>query len=82
MAAASNLLLRASYGKGFRAPALADLDQPNFRTTTNNSFSDPIRCPITQSVDDCDLQFNSLRGGNSALKPERSDQYNVGVVWE
>jgi iron complex outermembrane receptor protein len=78
----SNLLVRASYGKGFRAPALADLDQPNFRTNTNNSFSDPIRCPITQSVNDCDLQFNSLRGGNPALKPERSDQYNVGVVWD
>ncbi|NDP43062.1 MAG: TonB-dependent receptor [Aromatoleum sp.] len=78
----SNLLVRGSYGKGFRAPALADISQPNFRTNTNNSFSDPIRCPVTASGNDCDLQFNSQRGGNPSLKPERSDQYNAGVVWD
>jgi len=76
------ILLRASWGKGFRAPTLFDLDQPDYTTNTNNSFDDPIRCPITGSVLDCQLQFNSLRGGNPALKPERSTQYSVGGVWE
>ena len=77
-----SFLIRGSYGKGFRAPALADLFQPQFRTNTNNSFDDPIRCPVTGSIGDCNLQFNSLRGGNPALTPEKSKQYNAGVVWE
>jgi iron complex outermembrane receptor protein len=76
------LLLRAAYGTGFRAPTLFDLVQPGYRTNTNNSFSDPLRCDITGGVNDCDLQYNSLRSGNSALKPERSTQYYVGGVWE
>ncbi len=77
-----SFLIRGSYGKGFRAPALADLFQPLLRTNTNNNFDDPVRCPVTGSVIDCNLQFNSLRGGNPNLKPEKSKQYNVGVVWE
>ena len=77
-----SFLIRGSYGDGFRAPALADLFQPLLKTNTNNSFDDPIRCPVTGSVIDCNLQFNSLRGGNPDLKPEKSKQYNVGVVWE
>ena len=75
-------LMRGSYGEGFRAPALADLFQPALETNTNNSFDDPVRCPVTQLVIDCNLQFNSLRGGNPHLKPEKSKQYNVGVVWQ
>ncbi len=78
----TSFLVRASYGEGFRAPALADLYQPLLKTNTNNSFDDPIRCPVTGAVNDCNLQFNSLRGGNPALKPETSKQYNVGLVWE
>ncbi|HEY2864260.1 MAG TPA: TonB-dependent receptor [Casimicrobiaceae bacterium] len=77
-----SFLMRGSYGTGFRAPALADLFQPPLRTNTNNNFDDPIRCPITGSIFDCNLQFNSLRGGNPNLKPEKSKQYNVGVVWQ
>jgi iron complex outermembrane receptor protein len=78
-----DLLVRGSYGTGFRAPTLFDLDQPIYITNTNNAFDDPIRCPVTgDTTFDCGLQFNSKRGGNSALKPERSSQYNVGVVWE
>jgi iron complex outermembrane receptor protein len=77
-----SFLARGSYGKGFRAPALADLFQPLLQTNTNNSFDDPVRCPVTGLVIDCNLQFKSLRGGNPTLKPEKSKQYNVGVVWQ
>ena len=79
---AKTLLLRGSYGKGFRAPTLSDLFQPTFITNTNNSWSDPIRCPVTDAVNDCNIQFNSQRGGNPSLKPERSTQWNGGVVWD
>ena len=77
-----NLLFRGSIGKGFRAPTLSDLFQPTLRTTTANAFDDPLRCPTTQSVFDCQLQFNALQGGNPALKPEKSTQYNYGVVYD
>jgi iron complex outermembrane receptor protein len=79
---ARNLLLRGSYGTGFRAPSLFDLFQPTYRTVTSNNFSDPARCPQTQSVFDCQLQFNSQRGGNANLQPERSQQANAGIVWD
>ena len=79
---AKSLLLRASFGTGFRAPSLFDLYQPTYRTVTSNNFSDPIRCPETQSVFDCQLQFNSQRGGNASLQPEQSEQANAGIVWD
>ena len=78
----SSFLLRGSYGTGFRAPTLSDLFNPQLRTNTNGSFSDPLRCPVTGSGNDCNLQFNSLRGGNPLLKPEKSNQYDVGAIWE
>jgi len=33
-------------------------------------------------VFDCNLQFNSQRGGNAALQPEKSHQWYMGLVWE
>ncbi|MDQ6618483.1 MAG: TonB-dependent receptor, partial [Pseudomonadota bacterium] len=76
------VLVRGAWGTGFRAPTLSDLYQPALFTNTNGSFDDPLRCPITQSVFDCNLQFNSQRGGNRALKPEKSDQWYAGIVFE
>ena len=78
----NQLLLRASYGKGFRAPGLDDLFTPQGRTNTGDSYSDPLRCPITNSALDCNLQLDRIFGGNRALKPERSTQYSAGLVWE
>jgi iron complex outermembrane receptor protein len=37
---------------------------------------------VTKSVFDCNLQFNSKRGGNSALTPEKSTNWTAGVVWD
>jgi iron complex outermembrane receptor protein len=77
-----DLLFRAAYGTGFRAPTLYDLFQPLLTTNTNGSFDDPLRCPTTQLGTDCNLQFNSRRGGNPALQPEKSKQTYAGLVWE
>lgn len=42
-----------------------------------------MRCPVTGSgATDCGLQFNTLTGGNPALKPELSEQASVGFVFE
>jgi iron complex outermembrane receptor protein len=76
------VLLRAAYGTGFRAPTLYDLFQPLLTTNTAGSHDDPIRCPVTQLVTDCNLQFNAKQGGNPNLQPEKSHQWYAGFVWE
>jgi iron complex outermembrane receptor protein len=76
-------LARASYGTGFRAPALPELFSPLVTTNTQPGLSDPVRCPITNDqVNDCVTQFVNVQGGNTQLKPEESTQYSVGAVWE
>jgi iron complex outermembrane receptor protein len=67
------LLLRGSLGSGFRAPTLDDLWTPQVLGTTA-AFSDP-------KTGQGSLQVNGLTGGNPDLKPEKSRQASVGVVW-
>jgi len=76
-----SLLLRTSWGTGFRAPPLYDLYTPpsHFRTFGQ---SDPVRCPVTRSPSDCEAEFDAVFGGNPALQPETSQHVNAGIVWE
>jgi len=76
-----SLLLRTSWGTGFRAPPLYDLYTPpsHFRSF---GLSDPVRCPVTHSPSDCEAEFDAVFGGNPALQPETSQQVNAGIVWE
>ncbi|MEJ1964850.1 MAG: TonB-dependent receptor [Gammaproteobacteria bacterium] len=76
------LLLRASYGKGFRAPSLTELYQPQTLGVTAPGLNDPARCATTGNSNDCGTQFNILIGGTPTLKPETSDNYTLGVVFE
>ena len=76
-----SLLLRTSWGTGFRAPTLPDLFTPATHSAAGE-FEDPIRCPITGYETDCAASANVVSGGNPNLKPETSEQFNVGVVWE
>jgi iron complex outermembrane recepter protein len=77
------LLLRTSWGTGFRAPTLYDLFTPLSRSAVfGASLHDPIRCPITRLPIDCDGVFASASGGNEALKPETSGQFGAGLIWQ
>jgi iron complex outermembrane receptor protein len=77
------LLLRGSYGTGFRAPTLSDLFQPGaIRAEATDPFDDPIRCPVTGADTDCQASFGAKDGGNPALQPEKSHQLNAGIVIE
>ncbi len=79
---AKALLLRASWGEGFRAPTLPDLYSQQF-TASTAGLSDPVRCPVTQSPADCEYaDFPVVYGGNPDLQPETSRQATAGVVWE
>jgi iron complex outermembrane receptor protein len=77
------LLLRASVGKGFRAPSLTDLYRP---VTQGNSATlvDPV-C-LAEDPDntptDCSDIWTTLNYSNAQLKPEKSRQYALGVVFE
>jgi iron complex outermembrane receptor protein len=81
------LLLRASWGTGFRAPTLYDLFTPLTQGAVfGTSLQDPVRCPVTGLPSDCPGQFGgafaSAAGGNRNLGPEKSEQVNAGIAWE
>jgi len=81
----SVLLLRASWGTGFRAPTLYDLHAPTSRAGIMvASLADPLRCNVTGLPEDCPgrffQNFVALQGGNPDLEPERSRQFGAGIV--
>ncbi len=81
--ATKSLLLRASYGKGFLAPSLYQLFTPNISSVTATGQSDPVRCPVTNDTGlDCATQFPITFGGNTSLKPEKSEHASAGLVFE
>lgn len=76
------LLLRASAGRGFRAPSLLDLHAPATTGVSPPGLNDPDRCPTTGSSLDCVTQFPITNGGNPNLKPEKSRNLTAGIVLE
>jgi iron complex outermembrane receptor protein len=76
------LLLRASAGTGFRAPSLSDLKRPTIFGTTAGILTDPQCVQQEGSIDTCTDQWNVERRSNPNLKPEKSRQFTLGVVFE
>ncbi len=76
-----SVLLRGSYGTGFKAASMLDIAQP----LVNAGFTaSSWNCPI-QHAEYCrpgKVQYNVLSGGNEDLKPETSEQFTIGVRWE
>jgi iron complex outermembrane recepter protein len=70
------ILVRASYGTGFRAPTLGNLWDPQL-LGTSAQFNDPA---FNNDAAHTDLQVNEITGGNPLLKPEESKQYSIGIV--
>jgi iron complex outermembrane receptor protein len=78
-----SVLVRTSYGTGFLAPSLYELDNPQTSGVSPTGQSDPIRCPVTHDTGfDCGTQFATINGGNTALRPEESEQTTLGLVFE
>ncbi|MFZ3322935.1 MAG: TonB-dependent receptor [Usitatibacter sp.] len=78
-------LVRASAGSGFRAPSLWDLHSPPSFGNSANALNDP-GCP-QQLIDDQDArcvgtQLNVRNIASPDLKPETSQQWGFGVVFE
>jgi iron complex outermembrane receptor protein len=75
------VLLRGSWGKGFRAPPLYALGEPTGEISIAVA-EDPIRCPVTGLTADCRAPFKLYSGGNPKLQPETSTQWTLGLVLE
>ena len=79
------LLLRASAGKGFRAPSLWDLHSPPAFGNSANSLTDP-GCPADLLADGdarcVDTQLNVRNVASANLKPETSTQWSAGILLE
>ena len=71
--------LRASWGEGFRAPSLAQIglgpsQESEFFTDTYGCADNPAYCANTD--------FLIIFSGNPDLKPETSETFTVGAVWQ
>lgn len=76
-----DLVLRASYSKGFRAPSLDDLLAATSFSATR--ATDYVACR-NQGIpfDSCrSRQYDNLIQSNTNLKPEESTYANIGIVY-
>lgn len=76
------LLLRGSLGAGFRAPSMNDLYRPTVYSSTA-TLPDPVSCAANDNdLSVCADNWNTRRYSNPNLKPERSRQASLGLVFE
>ncbi|TQV86838.1 TonB-dependent receptor [Aliikangiella coralliicola] len=77
-----DIALRASWGTGFRAPSLAQIGLGP--SEESRFFSDPFCADVPACVASggaaTDLTINF--SGNPDLKPEESESFNVGLIWD
>ncbi|MDY0748868.1 TonB-dependent receptor [Paucibacter sp. R3-3] len=82
------LVLRASYSEGFRAPNPAEASPQAQATFSSSGAHDPIRCPggvLASGATQADCTGSAAGGisqGNPDLKPEKSKNTNFGFVAE
>jgi iron complex outermembrane recepter protein len=77
-----DLLVRGSAGTGFRAPSISDLSRPTTYGTTSSFLTDPQCVDVEGSIDFCTDQWPVERRSNPDLKPEKSRQFSLGLVYE
>ncbi len=78
----TQIALRGTYAKGFRAPGIAEAGNSGTGSATTAPV-DPLRCPFTNKPSDCGFGYAAtLSVGNPNLKPEKSRSYTIGVVLE
>ncbi|QSX78984.1 TonB-dependent receptor plug domain-containing protein [Agrilutibacter solisilvae] len=91
---ADELLFRATYAEGFRAPSIGELfgSQSRFDAlitdpclvppTAPPGSVAPIACPgVPVGAQQTDPQISVLTGGNPALEPERARSFSAGMVF-
>jgi iron complex outermembrane receptor protein len=76
------VVFRGSWGTGFVAPTLSQAYGAQIAGLSQPGLADPVRCPVTGDTNDCITQFTIVFGGNPNLKPQESDQWQLGFVLE
>ena len=78
------VLLRASYNTGFRAPSFFQLFGATTESQIPGNVADPQLCPAGNvpgaDLSVCAIRPNSQQGGNKNLGPEKSKQWQLGFV--
>ncbi len=84
-----SLLLRGSYGSGFKAPSLNDISAPLSYNGSSNFHPCPIKNAADPRIVYCRgvAEYDMLNAGNAAagdsgLRPEESKQGTVGVRFD
>ena len=82
----NQLMFRASYNEGFRAPSFFQLYGAQGLAPVPGNIADPVLCPNGNvpgaDLSVCAIRPNALQGGNPTLGPETSKQWSVGFVVE
>lgn len=77
------LLIRGSFGEGFRAPSLSDLtSEPAFSAEYTSDEATCIALTGAPCEGSSEVQVTTYSLGNVNLESENSKQYGLGVVWE
>ena len=78
----SNLKVRGSFARGFRAPSLTEIT----RSSTSGFFNgvdDPRRCNRAVGITvGCGLSIPGLIVAFPGVQPEKAETYTGGIVWE
>jgi len=74
------LALRGTYAKGFRAPSPAENGVGGLAAFS--TATDPVRCNLGIAVACAPAAVAVITSPNPALKPEKSDNYTLGLVFE
>lgn len=72
------VLLRGSYGQGFRAPSLVQLFTG--AVTFSQELGDAARFASTGADEDASSPLQVIAGGNPDLEPEESENFSAGFV--
>lgn len=77
------LLVRGSWGEGFRAPTLSDLSsEPAYSAAYTNDEATCIAQNGAPCTGESSVQVNTYSLGNVNLESENSEQLGLGIVWE
>ncbi|WP_167086452.1 TonB-dependent receptor plug domain-containing protein [Massilia frigida] len=86
------IMARGAVARGFRAPTLVDNLNPKALNNTSSNFHDPVRCPngvpvnsinpVGELQDECSVQLTTQNSGTPDLKPEKSKQFTLGLVFQ
>lgn len=76
----SAVLFRASYSTSFRPPDFNSLYKGESVGVFNSTVNDPELCPNGGSGRGCNIQPQTVTGGNKDLKAELSRQFSIGAV--